>query len=419
MLILGYNDSSVGCGLFSVAAGRILTRNNVRGVNLMNSFLGLALPGNRGGVLRGSVPRRATNVRFVLGALIDPRCNTVGSLSRVGTMNRHVMRNKRHFDRSMLLGGRMLSTFVTYGSLTPLRGPTGLGNIGTISTVLPGIPRMNMFSATFRRAVPSCTCVCTVPCRLCRGCNIHHCNFRKASRHCISRHMYRFLNISPGKGGVVAYRVNGNNSVSTVGSNGYVSADVKLAPLRNLMVKAHDNSVSTNTIAFVVRGRKLGTANMSGLLGGGDNMLNISNMSDSVHRLRTTITTKGPGTVLTRGVCFCHVGGCVNTCTTTLNNMSVVLFANNMNRGRTGYHSRIYRNLRFVNIGVSLRGGGIHKRRTVVSTSSSGIAMTIVPASRRLVVTDSALTVLGGWFCYLIGCVGCEELLHIVRDDLF
>lgn len=338
VLMLGYNDSSVGCGLFSVSQGRIVTRNNVRGVNLGSSFLGFALPDNRGGILRGSVPRRAMNIRFVLGALADPRCKTVGSLSRVGTMNRHVIRKNRGFDRSMQLAPRILTTFATYGSLTPLRGPTGLGKMGTVSTVLPGIPRVNIFSATFRRAVPGRTCLCTIPCRLCRGCNMHHCNFRKASRHCMSRHIYRFLNMRPRKGGVVAYRVNGNNSVATVGSNGYMSADVNLAPLRNLVVNAHDNSVSTNTISFVVRGRNLSTGNVSGLLGGGDNILNVFNRSDSVHSLRGTMTTNGPGTILTRRVCFCHVGGCVNTCTTTLNNISVIMFANNINRGRTDTH---------------------------------------------------------------------------------
>lgn len=325
MLMLGYNDDSVGCGLFSVASNRMVTRNNVRGVNLPNTFLGLASGSNGGIILRGRVPNRGRNVRFVLDVLASGACNYVGRCGRVSTINRHIMRKNRGFTSDIGVSQSIVGGMVRYSSLTPLRGPTGLGKVSTVRTLVPNVPRMTMFSATFRRAVPTGTCVCNLPCRVCAGCNIHHCNFRKADRHCISHHTYRVLNIPCRRRGVVATRMNGNNSVTTMSRNGYISASVKLAPIRNLLVNAHYNSMSTNTLSFVVRGRKLSNRNLSSLVGGGDKITNLINNSSSVHSLRTTMRTNSRHTAVILSICGCHVGGCVNTCTTTVNNYSVLI----------------------------------------------------------------------------------------------
>lgn len=42
----------------------------------------------------------------------------------------------------------------------------------------------------------------------------------------------------------------------------------------------------------------------------------------------------------------------------------------------------------------------MHNRRVIVSARSSRIGIIMVPASRRLVVTSSAVSVLGGWCHY-------------------
>lgn len=400
MLILGYNDSSVGCGLCGVSSRSMLTRNNMRHVNLSGTFVGIGLPGNRGGRVVRSVPSRGRNIGFIFGYLLSPRVNTVGSLGRVSTMNRHMIRNNSGFGRDIVISRDMRSNVRRLYSLTPIRGTNRLGNVHTMSSLVPNAPRIYMFSGTFRDAVPSCTCLCTVPCRLCRGCRMHHCNFRKASRHCISGHIYRVLNLSRGGSGVVAYRVNGNNSMTTMLGNGMLSASVNLAPLTNLVVNSHYNSVSTSTIACLVSGLGVGPRRVTSFLGGGDNILNVANVSSSVHSVRGTTGRNGRGTRLTLHVCRCHVGGCVNTCATTVNNISTVMFATNINRGRASLHRRTYGGLRCLNVGVGGRiGSGIHNRRTVVSATSDGIGMMMIPASRRVIVTHSAVRLIsGGWF---------------------
>ncbi len=323
--MLGYNDDSVGCGLCGVSSLSIVTRNKTREVNVSNSFIGIALPGNRGGIVVRSVPRRGRNIGFILDLLASPSVNIVGRLSRVSTIKRHVIRNNSVFYRDIVISGSIRSGVRSLYSLTPIRGTKRLGKLETVSGGVPNIPRIYIFSGTFRSAVPPCTFLCTIPCRLCRGCRIQHCNFRNASRECISRHIYRVLNESVAARGVVAYRVNGNTSIATIGCNGYISASVNLAPLTNIVVNDQSKSVSPSTIACVVRGANGTPRRVTGFLGGRDNILNVANVDDSVHSIRGTTGRKGRGTRLTLSVCTCEVGGCVNSCTTTVNNISVVI----------------------------------------------------------------------------------------------
>lgn len=78
---------------------------------------------------------------------------------------------------------------------------------------------------------------------------MHHCNFRNASRHCISRHTRSLLGLTRSSSNLIITRLNGNTSVYTIHGNRDISASVKVAPLRNLVVNAHDNSISFNTVS--------------------------------------------------------------------------------------------------------------------------------------------------------------------------
>lgn len=397
VLMVGTNDSSLGCRLVSASGRTILTGNGYREVNRGNTFVNFGAPSN-GGVGHGArVLGRARTFRTIGGTLLSPRCNTVDSLSRISTMNREIIRNNTCFSGSILMSGSMVGGVERLTPLTPLRGLTRLRNVRTYAEIFnPGIPRITIFSATFRRAVPRGTFVCTIPCGCCRGFNMEGCNFRNASRHCISRGVTSLVNEGGRRLGLVAYRVNGNSSVATMGNNGIVSAAVKLAPLNNFVVNAHSNSLSPSIVAFVTRGRRLAPRRVSGVLGGRSNLLNVSNISSSSHSIYTTRTSNGVETRLTRRVLCCRVTGCVNDCCMTLNNYSNVMFATNVNRGRPVLHRGIYSCLRYLNIGLSGRFGGrtAYNIANALSAPSSTVEIRLVTASRRVIVTESAETVI-------------------------
>lgn len=231
---------------------------------------------------------------------------------------------------------------------------------------------------------------------------MEECNFRKASRDFISGHTIRFLNLSGSGSGIVIYRLKGNSSVDTIMGNRYISAAVNLAPLRNIIVKAHSNGVSPTVVRFVTGGRGLSVTNVVGILGGGSNLLKLSNkLSDSFHSLGSTTRDKGRSTTGTVSILYCNVTGFINKCITTVGNMSTVMFATNVNRGTVPMHRGIMDCLKCLKIALSGRTGKIHKRRVIVSAPSSGIGITMVPAGRRLTVYERAMTLI--WFSRVVG----------------
>lgn len=400
VLMLGYNDSSVGCRIVSVrtTSDALLTGNVIRHVNLPRNSLVRGPINGRPFRLRHPVPSRAANVGLILSTLASPRRNIVHSLSRIGTINRHMTRNNRFFPRDYVIARRIGDGVHSLFRVTPLRGPTGLRNILSVRGILPKAPRIAIFSASFRRAVPTIGFVCTLPRTCCSGCHIHGCNFRNADRGCITRANTGLTKLSFRGSGVVAYRVNGNTSIATILGNGSFSASVNFSPISKLIVNAHYNGISPDTIAFVNRGRNVSCTRLGRVVGGGSNILNLASLSDSVHSVSLTCSRNGPHTVLTHSVRCKHVHGFINRCTTRVNNISVVIFANNINRGSYRVHRDIYANLRFVNIRFSHRtGGNTHNMGGVLSAPNSHIGITIVTASRRLIVTASACGLMG-WF---------------------
>ncbi len=394
---MGTNDSSLGCRLVSVSGRRILTGKLYREVNISN-MVDRGTTSNEACSTRASVPARDRTFRTIICTLAGSSTGIVSSFSRMSTVNRHVMRNNTMFGNSYLVSSSTLGGVSRLNTLTPLRGPTRILTVGTYVGAFNGRgPRITIFSASFRRAVPRRICVFSLPCRCCRGCRIHGCNTRNADRSFISGHLTRIVNGSHGSLGVVAYRLNGNYSVATIGSNGYCSASVNFAPLSNFVVNAHANALSPSTLAFVTRGRGLSPTSVGHVYGGRSNILNISNVSGSGHSIGTTTTGNGRHTRLTISVRHCRVLGFINSCVTSVGNISTVTFANNVNRGSVRVHTCIYRGLGCVNIRLSGRTGGRGNRRVGVSATSDGISICVVPAGRRLTVTHRALRVVSGW----------------------
>ncbi len=394
---MGTKDSSLGCRLVSVSDGRIVTGNLYREVNVNSSGLGRAPSNNRGIIVRGGVGSRTSTVDVILSTLASRNCNIVGSVDRVSTIKREIIRKKREFGGSIIVSNRIGGTLGRYVPLTPLRGPTGVVKVRTYRGTVPGIPRINIFSATFRRSVPGRTCVCNVPCNVCRGRGVEECNFRKASRGCISRRTSRVLGGPLRRLGVVAFRLKGNSDVATISKKGSVSASVNFAPLTNIIVNAHYNSVSPTVIGFVTRTRGVSLSGISGVLGGGSNISNVSNIDDSFHSLTRTTTRKGSGTRLTLSLFVCDIHGFLNRCVVTVNNISTVMFATNVNRGAPSVENTVLRGARFLKVRISTSGGTgtVHNTRVRVSGRNSGIGILIVPAGRRLVVTGRARRLLG------------------------
>lgn len=338
VLIVGYNDSSLGFRLVGVSSRSIVYGKAVREVNLpvRNNRGGVVCgTGNRDLICSGRVPSRVSTFGAIVRLVARDRLGILSSLSRVSTINRHIIRNNRGCAGDIGFARRIIRSIRGVVPLTPLRGPTGLRNCGTYLRLLnPGIPRITIFSATFRDAVPPVTCVCTLPCRCFRGCKVHHCNFRNASRGCVDREYTRHVNIPLRGLGVVAYRLNGNSSVTTVGFNGIFSASVNFAPLSNFVVNAHSNNVSPSIMACLRRGLRLAPGRIRGVLGGRSNMDTVSNNCSSSHSVITGRGRNSRETVLTRRVRTCRVTGCVNSCITTVGNISTVIFANKVNRGK-------------------------------------------------------------------------------------
>lgn len=302
------------------------------------------------------------------------------------------MRNNRGCADSMIVSRSIVRNVGSTTSFTPLRGPTRLVNVRRTLGSFPrlGSGGITMFSATFRRAVPRRSCLCTLPCGLCGRRNVHHCNTRNADRFCMARRTTGVLGGPMRRLGVVAYRLNGNNSISTVHGNGYISASVNLAPLRNLIVNAHSNSVSPTVVFRLRSALNVDISTVGGLLAGRSNLLNLARIADSYHCIRSGCTA-GRSTGHTVSICYRHLTGCVNTCATLVSNhLSTIMFANNVNRGTTVIHRLSLNGLNILNFRISRRHGlTTHFNGSNFVGGRNAHPTIIVPAGRRLIVTRS------------------------------
>lgn len=196
--------------------------------------------------------------------------------------------------------------------------------------------------------------------------------------------------------GLIAYRLKTKSSLYTVGGNGSFSASVKFAPLANIAVTAHSNSISISVVTFIVSGLKVGSVDrVVCALGGRSKLTKVSKISSSVHSVLSMSRT-GRHTHLTVSVFIGSVIGCVKRCCFRVNKVSKVIFATKVNRGSTIVQGVVVRELNFVGVAVSGRGGRRRSNTAIVSNRSSTVAVVGVPAGRRLVVTHSMVRLGGG-----------------------
>ena len=151
ILVLNCGSSSIKYQVIDMeaASSKLLAKGIVERIGLPEGDLTHKPVGKEPFELHRPIPDHTTGIKLVLDALTDPAHGVIGSLDEVKAVGHRVAHGGEFFPESCIVTEEVKSKIRSLFEIAPLHNPANLEGVLSIEKVLPGVPQVTVFDASF------------------------------------------------------------------------------------------------------------------------------------------------------------------------------------------------------------------------------------------------------------------------------
>lgn len=389
ILVLNSGSSSIKFALYAVAAKPVRLLHGI--IAELGANPRLAASNERGAPLEARLPPSSGDQPLTHSSALRWLMDWLASSGHAGELlgvGHRVVHGGERYAEPVRVDADVLAYLERLTPMAPLHQPHDLGAISTLMTSRPELPQVACFDTEFHRTMPAHARNFALPREL-TAAGVRRYGFHGLSYEYIADVLPAQLGQLADARVIVAHLGNGA-SMCAMRSRRSVATTMGMTALDGLVMGTRSGAVDPGVLFYLMRDRGMRAEDVESMLYHRAGLLGVSGMSSDMRELIASDSPQAREAV----ELFSYVAArALASLAAALGGLDALVFTAGIGEHAAPVRAMICEQARWMGMEIDPAANAAH--RTVISTSSSKVAVCVIPTNEEIVIARHTCRLLG------------------------
>jgi acetate kinase len=389
ILVLNCGSSSIKFQLFDMISKEVVSKGIVEKVGMKGSFLKLEKSNGDKVKFEGEIIDHQTGIEYVLGVLTSKKHGCIQSLNEIDAIGHRVVHGGEKFNSSVLITDEVVKQLEFCIELAPLHNPPNLKGIYAMQTLLPKVPQVSVFDTAFHQTMPKHAYMYAIPYSLYEKYGIRRYGFHGTSHRFVSAKACEILGLAYTEQKIITCHLGNGASMAAIDHGKSIDTSMGLTPVEGLIMGTRAGDLDLGVITFIMDKEEIDFKAANTLINKHSGILGITGISSDMREVEEAEAKGNERAKLSLDMYHYRIKKYIGAYIAAMNGLDILIFTGGVGENSAETRAEVCKDMNFLGIEFDFeKNKGVRGKETILSTSSSGVKVMVVPTNEEFVIAQ-------------------------------
>ncbi len=393
VLVINCGSSSLKYQFIDMKTEEVLGKGLVERIGIEGSILTHQTTGKDKKVIQQPMPDHKVALKLVLDALMNPEYGAIKDLKEISAVGHRVVHGGEAFSSSALIDEKVKKAIEDCIELAPLHNPPNLIGINACQEILPSVPMVAVFDTAFHQTMPKSSYLYGLPYEYYEKYKVRRYGFHGTSHKYVAQRTAEILNKKLEDINIITCHLGNGASVTAVEKGKSVDTSMGFTPLEGLIMGTRCGDIDPAVVTFLMEKENLSSGQANDVMNKKSGVLGISKVSSDFRDIETEAEKGNENAQIALETYYKRVKKYIGSYMAEMGRVDAIVFTAGLGENSYSARQAICEGMQGIGIEIDVKENEIRGEEKVVSTTSSKVAVLVVPTNEELMIARDTLEI--------------------------
>nr|WP_321451002.1 acetate kinase [uncultured Carboxylicivirga sp.] len=396
ILVLNSGSSSIKYQLFNIdQQENLLAKGVVERIGIEGGALKHCAKGVPQLVLERSIPDHTVGLKLIFDHLIHTGYGVLNDLSQIDAVGHRVVHGGELFKNSIVINNDVKHQIALCAELAPLHNPANLKGILSVEVLLPEVPQVAVFDTSFHQTMPKHAFLYGIPYKFYEKYKIRRYGFHGISHKYVAQLAAEMSHKNFYQSKIITCHLGNGASIAAIENGESVDTSMGFTPVTGLMMGTRCGSVDPGILLFLEEKEQLSIRGISSLINKESGLQGISELSSDMRDIEKAASEGNSKAQLALDMYIYRIRKKIASFVGVMDGLDMLVFTGGIGENSPRIRAEVCKKLSFFGVKVDhLSNKEKNGESGIISSSDSGVAVTVVNTNEELVIARETYEIL-------------------------
>ena len=392
ILVLNCGSSSLKYQLLDMETKTVIAKGNFERIGEHEAFLTHKV-GKDKNVIAKPVNSHSEALEIIISELINPKYNTISSLSEINGVGHRIVHGGEIFKGSTIIDESVIENIEKCAVFAPLHNPAAVQGILACKKLMPNTPMVAVFDTAFHQTMPKESYLYPIPYEYYEKYGVRKYGAHGTSHKYVAIEVAKLMNKDIEKLKIVTCHIGQGASIAAIAGGICVDTSMGLTPLGGIPMVTRSGDLDPSVVTYIMEKENISPKEMENVLNKKSGLSAISKLAPDFRHIEEMSTVKVDAE-LSVNIFVEKIAEYILRYASKMYGIDVVVFTGGIGENQTNVRRKVCEHLQFIGLEIDDTKNNIKGEVAKISKDASKVSAYVIPTDEEMMIAIDTLNLI-------------------------